>query len=297
MTEVPLVSARESGSGDVARSVWEVLRSGAVPRWVHPEWEALFPWLAQGTTGRGEDGRAADFALFGGDGKRSLDTPWVRLAEAEGFDVVAHARQVHGPRVLTYDASALLSGSIAPDLLGRSEDVGDASGPFRLVIGPDADGHASAAPGLLVGITVADCVPVFVVDPEQRITGLLHAGWRGAASGILEGGLKTLRSRFGSLARDLHVHLGPAICGRCYEVGREVHLALGLPDPEGPQPVDLRMILADRALRLGVRRDRITRSAFCTRCGGSPFFSHRRGDAARQVAFLGIKAIATTGAA
>jgi polyphenol oxidase len=138
-------------------------------------------------------------------------------------------------------------------------------------------------------VTVADCVPVYVVDPVRMATALLHAGWRGVAAGVLERGLKTLERCFGSKAEELLLHLGPAICGACYEVGPEVHRALGLPDPGEPAAVDLRGVLAARATATGVDPARITRSAQCTRCGDSPFFSHRRGDPERQVGYLGIR--------
>ncbi len=269
--------AEGHASGSVARVVREIPRPHGVSRWIHPEWADAFPWLAQGTTGRGEGGRAADFAIFRANGRADGVTSWTRLAEAEGFRIVAHARQVHGRGVLVHHSSSL---EAAPAPPGSSA---------RLLIGPDADGHVSATPGLLMGVTVADCVPVFLVDPSRRAGALLHAGWRGLAEGILGEGLEVLRSSTGSRARDIHLHLGPAICGRCYEVGREVHLALGLPDPQHPHPVDLRGVLAGRALRAGVPLERITQSAFCTRCGDSPFFSYRRGDAARQVGFLGLR--------
>jgi copper oxidase (laccase) domain-containing protein len=140
-----------------------------------------------------------------------------------------------------------------------------------------------------MGVTVADCVPVFLVVPGKRAAILLHAGWRGAAKGILEEGVKALGDPFDSNPEDAFLHLGPAICGSCYEVGPEVHAALGLQVPGAPTPVDLRGVLAGRAVALGIPAERITRSAFCTRCGDSPFFSHRNGHSQRQVAFLGVR--------
>jgi len=73
-----------------------------------------------------------------------------------------------------------------------------------------------------------------------------------------------------------------------YEVGEEVHAAMGLPEPTGPSPVDLRGHLVSRAIRAGVGEAQVTQSSWCTLCQGSPFFSHRRGDSGRQVGFLGI---------
>ena len=132
-------------------------------------------------------------------------------------------------------------------------------------------------------------LPVFVVEPRRRAVALLHAGWRGAAAGILELGLEVLGERLGSRAEDLLVHLGPAICGSCYEVGPEVFRGLGLPEPGAPAPVDLRAALAHRAVAAGVAAGSISVSAHCTLCGDAGLFSHRRGDRARQVGYLGVR--------
>ena len=140
-----------------------------------------------------------------------------------------------------------------------------------------------------MGVTVADCVPVFLADPTRRALALLHAGWRGVVAGVLEKGISGLGSRFGSRPRDIFVHMGPSICGTCYEVGPEVHHALGLPVPDEPTAVDLRTILGQRALSGGILEGHITVSGFCTLCPGSPFFSHRRGEGQRQLGYLGVR--------
>jgi copper oxidase (laccase) domain-containing protein len=143
---------------------------------------------------------------------------------------------------------------------------------------------------VLLTVSVADCVPISLVAPERRAVALLHGGWRGIAAGILERGIELLTGRFGARASELHAHLGPAICGRCYEVGPEVHRGLGLPEPSGAQPVDLRAILAERMSIVGIPEDGITCSTHCTRCGDGSFFSHRGGSVERQVAVLGVAA-------
>ena len=86
----------------------------------------------------------------------------------------------------------------------------------------------------------------------------------------------------------MHAHLGPAICGACYEVGPEVHEALGQPPPTDNAPIDLRAVQAHQLIEAGVAPERITVSAHCTRCG-TGFFSHRAGDAGRQLGVLGIR--------
>lgn len=236
-----------------------------IPCLGHPGWREDWPWLVQGITASGPD-RGWDLGLFGAEPTGSVQARWEELGAAAGSDGVVVSRQVHGNTVIVHD------------------------GPVRgrLVADP-ADGHLTRRPGLLLAVSVADCVPVYLVDPKARAVGLLHAGWRGAASGILEGAVTSLAERFGCDARALHLHLGPSICGGCYEVGPEVHEALGEPVPSGPAPVDLPANLARRASGLGIAADRSSRSAHCTRCGDVDLFSHRGGDGGRQMGFLGLR--------
>lgn len=237
------------------------------PGFVHPRWRRDFPWLVQGTTGRSHQGRVLDLGLFSGaSSSRDVQDGWDVLRRASGMPRVVHAHQVHGAAVRWHD-----------------------DGPPGLLVAEPCDGHATDRPGILLTVTVADCVPVFVVDPGRRAVAALHAGWRGAAAGILERGVEVLGERVGSRPGDLHLHLGPSICGDCYEVGPEVFEGLGLDAPEAPTPVDLRAALVDRARAVGVAGDRITVSARCTLCDPGGHFSHRGGDPQRQVGYLGIR--------
>jgi len=255
----------------VAQSVREE-PSPDFPAVIHPTWRERFPWLVQGTTtrGPGPDGAPYDLRLFGVDGSVvGGEGPWQELGRWSGARTVVHARQVHGGAVCAYPREG-----------GRGSSDG-------VECVADCDGHRTDSPGVLLAVTVADCVPVFVIDPVRRAIALLHAGWRGTAAGILEHGVAALGDP--GAADRLHVHLGPAICGRCYEVGGEVFEALGLPRPAGPAPLDLREVLAGRATRVGIPHEQVTRSVHCTRCGDGRFYSHRGGDVGRQAAFLGLK--------
>jgi len=237
-----------------------------VPALVHEAWAAELPWLVQGTTTRALGGDEFDLGLFsGGSSPERVRSHWAHLLEATGMRSAVHARQVHGATVTTHTAGAAGLSLVA-----------------------DCDGHLTAEPGVLLAVTIADCVPVFLVNERDRAVCLLHAGWRGAAAGVLEQGLERMAQRGG--AGDVRVHLGPAICGACYEVGPEVFEALGEPAPARPTPIDLRGVLAKRAITGGVEPSRVTVSAHCTRCTGSELFSHRGGDRGRQVGYLGIRA-------
>jgi YfiH family protein len=236
-----------------------------IPALVHPTWAAEMPWLLQGTTTRGPKGAELDLGLFSnGSSAERVRAHWKRLLEATGMPAAVHARQVHGADTSTHGA----------------QPAG-----FNLVA--DCDAHVTAEPGVLLAVTIADCVPVFLVDPRSRTVGMLHAGWRGTVAGVLERGLARMSER--GHVKDVRLHLGPAICGACYEVGPEVFEALGEPVPARPTPIDLRDVLARRAIAAGVEPARLTVSAHCTRCTGSDLFSHRAGDRGRQVGYLGIR--------
>jgi len=141
---------------------------------------------------------------------------------------------------------------------------------------------------LLLTVSVADCIPVYLVDPEARVMALLHAGWRGTAARILARGVETLVAHGADPAR-LAMHAGVGICGACYEVGSEVMEGCGLPAPgDGPWHIDLREVLAGQARALGLGQ--VSISTLCSAHDSESFFSHRRsrGTDGRMVAYLGF---------
>jgi YfiH family protein len=151
------------------------------------------------------------------------------------------------------------------------------------------DGHATATPGLLLTVTVADFIPVYLVAPAKQAIALLHAGWRGTAGGILARGLEVLKLRAGIAPGDLVMHCGVGICGSCYEVGPEVLEALALRgDDRGPWHVDLRERLAEQAEAAGIAE--VSMSSWCSAHHRPLFYSHRASHGAdgRMVAYLGM---------
>lgn len=150
------------------------------------------------------------------------------------------------------------------------------------------DGHLTRSAGVLLLVSVADCVPVYLLHPGTRTVGLLHAGWRGTAAGILERGIERLAEVTKANVSELLIHCGISICGRCYEVGSDVVEALTGTAPNGKAHVDLRAELARRAEALGVGG--VTLSGWCTAHDDAWFYSHRRsgGQDGRMVAFAGV---------
>ena len=245
----------------------EEIAEPAVPLYVVTEWADRFPWLLAGITHAGSASDPFDLRLFGEP--KSLQAParWKDLLQASAFETIVHARQAHDTRIVVHDQ------------LGRG--VREAQGT--------ADGHATTDSGVLLAVTVADCVPIYLLDADARAVALLHGGWRGIAAGILPHGITLLGTRWGTDPRRLLVHLGPAICGACYRVGPEVFSALGMKVPPHAALIDVRGVLVGQARAAGVPPEGITVSGLCTLCGEGNLFSHRGGRSERQVAFLGIR--------
>ncbi len=154
------------------------------------------------------------------------------------------------------------------------------------VLRPGAPVTADAAwteqAGLALAVAVADCVPVVFCDASASIAGVAHCGWRGTVDGIVEATVAALPVA----ASALHAWLGPAICGRCYEVGSEVRERAGGGAAFGPTGTgtwlfDLPQYVAGRLQALGVRE--VARSGLCTRCDAR-FYSYRRDGVTGRVA-------------
>jgi YfiH family protein len=200
-----------------------------------------------------------DFNVLGSQPSAQVVDRWLTLQDEIGVPRFAYAKQVHGNRVLLHNDGW--------------------SGWLRA---GDGDGHIGIRSGTALAVTLADCVPVFLAHPSG-VVALLHAGWRGAAGGIVDKAAEALLSHSYRI-NDCYAHLGPAICGKCYEVGPEVIRAVEGREVDGPTRLDLRAALGNHLQRLGVRD--ISSSEFCTRCHNEHFFSHRAGDTGRHIAVI-----------
>jgi polyphenol oxidase len=148
-----------------------------------------------------------------------------------GAERLAQGRQVHGTRVVV-DAEGI----------------------------EEADGQVTTAPGVAAMVLVADCLPVALAGPEG--VGMVHAGWRGLAAGVIEGGVEAT----GAVA----AAIGPGIGPCCYEVGDDVRAVFGTSE----RTLDLKAIARSRLEAAGVGE--VHDCGLCTSCDAERFFSHRR---------------------
>jgi YfiH family protein len=84
----------------------------------------------------------------------------------------------------------------------------------------DVDALVTDQPGVALFATYADCYPIVLWDPEKKVAGLVHAGWRGTQAGVAAVAVTFMQDEYG--CQFIRAGIGPGICGRCYEVGEEV---------------------------------------------------------------------------
>ena len=151
----------------------------------------------------------------------------------------------------------------------------------------EADALLENAPGAVVAVKTADCVPILLVDKRHRAVAAVHAGWRGTAARITAAAVGAMHARFGTPPEDLEAAIGPAIGSCCYEVGPEVAAEFG---KQGRVHLDLPEINRRQLLESGVTAERIYASNLCTRCGDEDFHSFRRDreHAGRMYSFAGV---------
>ena len=154
-----------------------------------------------------------------------------RVQAQAGVARLAQGRQVHGTRVVV-DGEGI----------------------------EEADGQVTTKPGVAALVLVADCLPVALAGPEG--VGVVHAGWRGLAAGVLEAGVEA--------AGAVCAAIGPGIGPCCYEVGDDVRAVFGTTE----RTLDLKAIARARLEAAGVRD--VHDCGLCTSCDAERFFSHRR---------------------
>ncbi len=156
--------------------------------------------------------------------------------------------------------------------------------------------------GVALALSFADCTPITFYDPVQQVIGIAHGGWRGTARGVVLATIDAMQERFGCLAQDLRVGIGPAIGPCCYEVSEQVRqLFIGQEQfevmPTAPHyqglvresavfttvelpgrqslRLDLWQTTYNQLISAGILPAHIEQAALCTSCHKELFFSHR----------------------
>ena len=165
-------------------------------------------------------------------------------------------------------------------------EVGVVTDASEAVI-PGVDALITDRPGVALAVLVADCVPILLVDRAHPRIGVVHAGWRGLAAGVVDATIARMDSP------TIAAFIGPSIGPCCFEVGDEVADAMCAAfDPSVRRERTPRAhIDLWRASALALRRNQIGEigmAAACTRCEPHRWFSHRAGSSGRQALVAAI---------
>ncbi|GHF31714.1 laccase domain protein [Streptomyces mashuensis] len=192
-----------------------------------------------------------------GDEPSAVRTNRARAAGALGLDPadVVWMHQVHGADVAVVDR------------------------PWATGEVPPVDAVVTARRGLALAVLTADCTPVLLADPVAGIVGAAHAGRPGLVAGVVPA-LVGRMTELGAEPGRMLAHIGPSVCGLCYEVPEEMRADVARAVPEawattrgGTPAVDVAAGAAAQLGRMGVGV--ASRSGICT-LESPDHFSYRR---------------------
>ena len=210
---------------------------------------------------------------FNIEGNRSL------LARAFGAnqDALVTLRQVHGSDILVID---------------------EPNDDYSHFLSLESDAVITNQTDVIIGVCVADCVPILLCDPDRRVIAAVHAGWQGTAGKLVSKTVEGMKSEFGCDPKKIQAAIGPCIGKCCYEVDTPVRQAFekngfqwdSCAEPCGEGKWLLDMVGSNRELLLlvGLKADAINVSELCVCCHRELFFSYRRdkGETGRQMGFI-----------
>jgi len=207
------------------------------------------------------------------EGNRNLLTRAFGITQ----EALVTVRQVHGNDVLVIDEP--------------NEDTSH-------FLGIESDAIITNQPGLMIGVCVADCAPILLLDPEKRVIAAVHAGWQGTASRLVSKAVAGMKHQFGCNPALLQAAIGPCISPCCYEVDAPVKQAFDLNGlswddcaeqcGEGKWRMDISAANRGLLREAGVPDSSIQSSDMCVSCQRELFFSYRRdhGETGRQMGFI-----------
>lgn len=218
------------------------------------------------------------------DGWRDADTRKAILQARLDVPVerVFYARETHSGNVF-----AVRADEAEGRIVHRDE---------RLHLGPEGgyDAMVTNLPGIMLCVWTADCLPLFLYDPERHIAAIAHCGWRGVLSGIAANTVDVMTESFGARPERLLAAFGPCICGNCYEVSDDLVEcfserfspdeigALFVPMGNGKYLLNIKRAVETELLGKGVRAVCIHDTGICSR-ESAQYASYRRDGSSEPV--------------
>lgn len=222
-----------------------------------------------------------------GDVKENVIQNFQRLCSSVGIstDSLVLTNQVHNNIVRLID----------------DEDKGKGFTKQSDIVG--VDGFVTATPGVTMVTFHADCVPVYLYEPEAEAAALVHSGWRGTLKGISAEAVKSMKAISGVDVSRIIAIIGPSIRKCCFEVGDDVYKLFNEEydmrlyaerNSGGRWLIDLQGIIKSQLISNGVCAENIHDSEICTMCRKDLFFSYR-GDNMKTGSLAAFMQIRKTG--
>ncbi len=221
-----------------------------------------------------------------------------------GLNTQDQQATVEGNRSLLARAFGLSQGALVTPRQVHGSDILVISEPnedFSHFLSVEGDAVITNQPNVMIGICVADCVPILLCDPTHKVVAVVHAGWKGTAAKLVSKTVAGMQSEFGSDPAQLFAAIGPCIQKCCYEVDEPVRKAFqqggvawdSCTELKSPGTWQLDLAAANRELLMlaGLPADSIQLSEQCVCCHSEQFFSYRRDkeESGRQMGFIMLK--------
>ncbi|MDJ0912918.1 MAG: peptidoglycan editing factor PgeF [Desulfobacterales bacterium] len=181
------------------------------------------------------------------------------ISQALGSDQLCFIRQNHGTKIHVLPKNHLPSLNVSPS---------------KLLTG---DAMITDIPGLFLGIQVADCQAVMILDPDRGVVANVHSGWRGSIHNIIGQTVTQMQQHFQCQPDTLHAAVGPSLGPCC---GEFINYRQEIPSKFWKYRVqdhhfDFWAISHDQLIQTGITPQHILSSQICTKCSTSHFFSYR----------------------
>lgn len=214
--------------------------------------------------------QSLNLAYHVGDSSAAVGENRSRLTELLGCEVkdMVCGQQVHGSRIEVVDQRHAGRGARSYDSALR-----------------DCDALITSTPGVLLAAFYADCIPIFLFDPGQRVVAVVHSGWKGTMAAIAPAAVRVMSAAFGSKTKNIRAFIGPGIASCCFRVqadlAKKVQDEFGrfsgiIDNDEKGFTWNLKannfMLLGEAGLDAG----NIIDCGICTSCNTETFFSYRR---------------------
>jgi YfiH family protein len=149
---------------------------------------------------------------------------------------------------------------------------------------------------IILAVTIADCTPILIYDPNRKVVAAIHAGWRGTVAGIVSKTVAVMQDHYGSLPADCNAFIGVCIDECSFEVGQEVADEFAsefkrFDETINKYFVDLKLANKAQLTGAGILEENIEVSPLSTVSNNADFFSYRleKGQTGRMLAVIGMR--------